>query len=117
MPKQAIDTEHFRALLLQLQQELQAVDTSGREAAQTVELDQTRVGRLSRMDALQAQAMLQATNNRRSATLRAIEVAFKAIERGSYGDCIECDEPINPQRLEFDPTVRLCIRCAEELAG
>ena len=111
-----IDKEHYLQLLLDLRQQLQAIDRSGKEAAETVVLDQARVGRLSRMDALQAQAMSQASNQRRAATLRAIEVALLAIERDSYGECNECCESINPKRLEFDPTVRLCIACAQQLS-
>jgi DnaK suppressor protein len=107
-----LDTEHFRQLLLDLREQLLDLNASGDAAAQTVELDQSRVGRLSRMDALQAQAMSQAANRRRAATLRGVEAALRRIERGNFGECQECGEPVNPQRLEFDPTARLCIACA-----
>jgi DnaK suppressor protein len=115
MQHDSIDPKHFRRLLLNLQQELQAIESTGQAAAETVELDQTKMGRLSRMDAMQAQAMSKATNLRRAATLRGIEAALQRIERGGYGECMECGENINPKRLEFDPTVRLCIQCAEQL--
>jgi DnaK suppressor protein len=113
MSKQSIDPEHFKRLLIELRAELQNMDEAGEAAAQTVELDQTRMGRLSRMDALQAQAMSQAANRRRAKTLRGVESALQRLERGEYGECQECGETINPKRLEFDPTVRLCIACAE----
>jgi DnaK suppressor protein len=113
MNEQSIDPEHFKRLLIELRAELQNMDEAGEAAAQTVELDQTRMGRLSRMDALQAQAMSQAVNRRRAETLRGVESALQRLERGEYGECQECDETINPKRLEFDPTVRLCIACAE----
>jgi DnaK suppressor protein len=106
------DPEFFRQRLLELRAELSALTAIGDEAAQTVELDQTKVGRLSRMDALQAQAMSKATNQRREATLRGIEAALKRIDRGGYGECHLCGEYINPKRLEFDPTAKLCIECA-----
>jgi len=106
------DAEFFRAQLLTLQAELQALEATGEAAAETVELDQTKVGRLSRMDALQAQAMSKASNHRRAATLRAIETALQRLDRGDYGECRECGEFINPKRLEFDPTVLHCIECA-----
>ena len=60
----------YRNKLENLQRILQDVQSSGEQAAQTVELDQTRVGRLSRMDAMQAQAISIATNNRRKTELR-----------------------------------------------
>ena len=85
---------------------------TGDEAAAVVELDQSKVGRLSRMDAMQAQAMAQASVERREAMLREIAAALQRIDRGHYGLCRLCDEPINPKRLEIDPTTVLCIDCA-----
>jgi len=113
MSDSPLDLEYFRQALLELQQNLIKLGAAGEAAAQTVELDQSRVGRLSRMDALQAQAMSQASNRRRAETLRGVESALRRIDGGEFGECQECGEPINPKRLEFDPTVRRCISCAE----
>jgi len=104
----------FRERLLKLRAELQSVAKLGDESAAIVELDQTKVGRLSRMDALQAQAMAKASSERRDQTLRDIEAALKRIDNDDYGFCEECGEAINPKRLEFDPTVLLCIDCASK---
>jgi DnaK suppressor protein len=102
----------LRDKLLKLRAELQELAAMGDESAAVVELDQTKVGRLSRMDAMQAQAMAQASEQRREQTLRQIDAAIKRIDDDEYGYCLQCDEPINPKRLEFDPTVTLCIECA-----
>lgn len=102
----------LRDKLLKLRAELQELAAMGDESAAVVELDQTKVGRLSRMDAMQAQAMAQASEQRREQTLRRIDAALKRIEDDEYGYCLQCDELINPKRLEFDPTVTLCIECA-----
>jgi len=102
----------LRDKLLKLRAELQELAAMGDESAAVVELDQTKVGRLSRMDAMQAQAMAQASEQRREQTLRQIDAAIKRIYDDEYGYCLQCDEPINPKRLEFDPTVTLCIECA-----
>ena len=80
-----------------------------------VELDQSRVGRLSRMDAMQAQAMSLETGRRRRQYLAEVDAALKRIEETEYGDCFECGDLIHPGRLEADPAVRLCISCAEAL--
>jgi DnaK suppressor protein len=77
-----------------------------------VELDQTSVGRLSRMDAMQMQAMAQATERRRVQEIARIEAALKRIDDGDYGWCVACGEEIAPRRLAADPTVPTCIRCA-----
>ena len=102
----------LRDRLLKMRQELEAAAASAEGSAAIVELDQARVGRLSRMDAMQAQAMAKASENRRDATLRRVSAALQRIDDGDYGNCQRCDEPINPQRLEFDPTVLFCIDCA-----
>lgn len=99
----------LEALLAQLgQQSEMAGDSAG-----VVELDQARVGRLSRMDALQAQAMSRESQRRRSEALAGVRAAIARIDRGEYGDCVECGEPIPPGRLEIDPAAALCLGCAE----
>lgn len=56
------DIEHFRNKLLAARQAILNVADARNASAATVMLDQSSVGRLSRMDALQQQAMAQ--NNR-----------------------------------------------------
>ena len=106
--------QRVRNKLLELRAELLAAAEAGKESAAVVELDQTKVGRLSRMDAMQAQAMAQASAQRREQTLRQIDAALKRIDDDEYGYCLKCDEAIHPKRLEFDPTVTLCIDCASK---
>jgi DnaK suppressor protein len=79
-----------------------------------VTLDQTRVGRLSRMDALANQALAQAAQRRREATLKALEAALTRLESGQFGYCLSCDEPIALPRLWHNPAVTLCLGCAAE---
>jgi DnaK suppressor protein len=103
-----------REQLLRLRAELEAVAATGDESAAVVELDQSKVGRLSRMDAMQAQAMAQASAQRRELMLRRITAALSRIERDEFGYCQSCEEPINERRLDFDPTATLCIDCANQ---
>lgn len=102
----------MRKKLLNLRDELLAVAASSGESAAIVELDQSKVGRLSRMDAIQAQAMAKASRQRREVMLKRITAALKRIDDDDYGNCRSCDEPINPKRLAFDPTATQCIDCA-----
>ena len=104
----------FKRQLSQLQQELHTIEEVGNATAETVELDQTRVGRLSRMDALQGQAMSQETNRRRQVQLINIDAALSRIGEGKYGYCQNCDEEIAVKRLEIDPATPLCITCASK---
>jgi len=103
-----------RRRLLELREGLDAIAATGDESAAIVELDQTKVGRLSRMDAMQAQAMAKASGQRREAMLRDIQAALRRIDNDEYGLCVDCDETIHPKRLEVDPTALRCIDCASE---
>ena len=107
-----LDLEYFRDKLLSLQHEILQVEQSGDEAAQIVELDQSKVGRVSRMDALQGQAMAKESQQRRNIRKQRIETALRRIEEKVFGLCVRCEEEIHPKRLEFDPSVLLCISCA-----
>jgi DnaK suppressor protein len=106
------DLEKVRARLLELREELLRIGESAEEGRRPVELDQSRVGRLSRMDALQVQAMAVEADRRRAVELKRIDAALARIEAGEYGYCANCDEEIAAKRLEFDPAVPTCIDCA-----
>ncbi len=108
------ELRHFRELLERRRTELLQVKETGKAAADTVKLDQSSVGRLSRMDAMQAQAMSHETNRRRELELDRIAAALKRLEAGEYGYCLNCDESITRGRLGFDPTSTLCIQCASQ---
>lgn len=115
MSKEAkVDAAAFRALLIKRREELLGTAEQADESASTVELDQTKVGRLSRMDALQSQAMSKATNQRRDLELKRIGAALRRIDEEEYGYCITCGEEIAPKRLQADPTASLCIDCASK---
>lgn len=104
----------WRQTLLQLREEMHSAAGAAAEASAIVELDQSKVGRLSRVDALQSQAMAQASNDRRECKLRLLEAALARINSDDFGSCQHCNEPIDASRLEFDPTLLLCIDCARK---
>ena len=104
----------YRKQLLQMREEILANAATTDAQAAVVELDQSKVGRLSRMDAMQVQAMAQAAVRRRDQQLQRIELALQKLENDAFGLCSLCDERINPRRLELDPTVLTCITCAEQ---
>ncbi len=105
--------EQFKQQLCCLRDELRALHDSASDDSNTVELDQTKVGRLSRMDAMQTQQMALNTSRRREQQLIKIEGALKRIESGDFGFCFVCDEEISLQRLQADPSCTRCIACAE----
>ena len=106
------DLKLYRASLETSRTELEAVADSGAEAAETVELDQQRVGRVSRMDAMQQQAMGKESERRRKLALRRIAAALVRLDDGEFGYCLRCDQNIAQERLHVDPAATLCIDCA-----
>ncbi|SDJ92388.1 TraR/DksA family transcriptional regulator [Microbulbifer yueqingensis] len=103
----------FRRRLLQLGEELVSLEDTARRGSQTVELDQSSVGRLSRIEALQAQQIALDSDRRRQHLQRAIEGALRRIDSGDFGYCFVCDREIERARLETDPTLTRCIHCAD----
>lgn len=45
--------------------------------------------------------------------LHKINIALCKIDKGVFGVCEECGDPISSKRLEAIPDCRLCISCAE----
>ena len=105
-----IDIEYFRKRLIDYKSELQALLELSRDASSTVVLDQTSVGRLSRMDALQAQAMAQETKRRRHTEIQKIDAALKRMETGEYGYCLRTGDEIPRERLELDPAAATIVQ-------
>lgn len=108
-----MNIKFYKKLLYEREIELKALDAASSDSRKAVELDQTSVGRLSRMDALQGQAMNNAIAERRKLALLRIESALKRIEGDDYGYCLTCGEEIESKRLNFDPATLHCLDCAK----
>lgn len=107
------EIEQFKQRLYELKSELETIAQTSKDAAKPVELDQASVGRLSRMDAMQAQQMAMETDHRRTIQLTAVEGALRRIESGDFGFCFKCDDEIDLRRLNVDPTITRCLKCKE----
>ncbi len=107
------DLETYRQCLVDLRTSLLALEETSRDAARVVELDQATVGRLSRMDAMQAQQMAQETERRRHLQLQKIEGALRRIEADEFGYCYVCGDEIDARRLQADPTITRCVKCMQ----
>ena len=104
----------FKPLLKRELAELRAQSETSASSRSPVTLDQQSVGRLSRMDAIQAQAMAQATERRRHQRIQQVEAALKRIEDGEFGYCLVCGEEIEEKRLKTDAASRLCVACSRD---
>ena len=107
------DSNKFREILLSRKEELLMLSKQSISDRKPVELDQQSIGRLSRMDAMQQQAMAIANETERQNELMRIESALKRIADDEYGTCVTCGEYISIKRLEVNPAAFLCIDCAK----
>jgi len=103
-------TKYKKLIELQLE-ELTADNALGQSAQKTVELDQQSVGRLSRMDALQSQAMAQAQQRRRNVLMGSLQAALQRLKQEEFGYCMECGDEIEDARLLANPAVLKCVAC------
>lgn len=107
-----LDLADFKQLLEGRLAAIQAGRAALQQESAPVQLDQSVVGRLSRMDALQQQAMAQATGRRTEQELQRIWAALGRMRAGDYGYCVKCDEEISEARLRVDAAALICIDCA-----
>lgn len=106
------DIAQLKAQLLARQSELNELLDISSDSRNAVELDQTSVGRVSRIDAIQKQQMALASERQRRDELTRINAALERISEGTYGECLSCGEPIAVRRLTANPAVAICIDCA-----
>jgi DnaK suppressor protein len=114
-PQIHLSEEQLAVLRSELERALAKLERSmktTRKAARPVKLDQTSVGRLSRMDALQNQSLTQGLQEREQVKAALLREALERLERGAYGVCTGCGEPIQFERLELFPEALTCSRCA-----
>lgn len=109
-----MDEKTARKTLQDLKQRLLEDLERGAEASETVVLEQTKVGRLSRMDAMQQQEMHKASQEATRLRLSQIEHALVSLNDGNYGYCELCGEEISPERLAVRPESVMCVPCKEK---
>jgi DnaK suppressor protein len=107
-----LDPTTLRQTLHQRLADLRQSSVSTADSRKPVALDQASVGRLSRMDAMQMQAMAQAAERMRSREIARVEAALERLDAGDYGYCVTCGEAISEKRLATDSTIPTCISCA-----
>ncbi|MEX2528820.1 MAG: TraR/DksA C4-type zinc finger protein [Gemmatimonadota bacterium] len=104
--------EELQTELLQALTKLERSMATTDEASRPVTLDQTAVGRLSRMDSIQNQALTSNLKDRERDRLGAILAALKRMEQGEFGRCTDCGGEISFPRLMVFPETPTCQSCA-----
>jgi DnaK suppressor protein len=104
------DKQAHRARLLALRESLNAQLILNREESRPVSLDES-IGRLARMDRMQAQQIALEQARRLEQRLSRIEGALARLETGGFGECLSCGEDIEAKRLRSQPDVTFCLDC------
>ncbi|MDE2428865.1 MAG: molecular chaperone DnaK [Burkholderiales bacterium] len=94
----------------ELSQTIAAIEQAKRSVG-TVELDQSSVGRVSRIDAFQQQELAKVLQERLNVRKRKLEAALNRVELGAYGLCCACQCDVDPARLDADPAAVFCSVC------
>ena len=100
--------------LEQLSSDLREQIELAKPAASTVVLDQSKVGRISRMDAMQQQHMADSTLQHAKKRLKLVSKALNKMFEDEYGFCELCDEMIAFARLQVNPEAQLCLKCQSQ---
>lgn len=104
--------ERFRPRLEKILEEAMLLRETSAQGRAAVQLDQQSVGRLSRIDAMQAQQMALAADRQRQLQISRIRRALSQMDHGEFGYCVECGNELPEGRLEVDPAAHLCVACA-----
>jgi len=99
------------------------VHLEGEREQVTTELNNLRTAMLNEVDTEPDEGDAEIFEREKTAALIAvlerrlqdIEHALRAIEKGQYGMCERCGNPIEPERLEVKPDAILCLNCQREV--
>ena len=106
------EIKKYKLSLIDTKQKLEKLSKATEGSRKPVQLDQTSVGRLSRIDSIQRQAMKIETERRRISEINLINRALIRIRDDKFGQCLSCSETIEKNRLQHNPATLYCLECA-----
>ena len=111
--------QEIRDALNSLQQQLITLIRDETGATDTVTLDQSAQGRISRIDAIQHQKMAQAQKRRATQRLERVQTILASYDDPDidFGCCRDCEDPIPMPRLRARPDALFCMECQEARAN
>jgi DnaK suppressor protein len=107
-----MEAAQFRDVLVRKREEILS---SGSMKPLQASMENTRQGDLADQASGNNEVHIQLKLKQTDAKiLQAIEEALFRMEKGTYGICRDCGEPIAPARLNAIPWTRVCITCKEK---
>ncbi|PLX70793.1 MAG: hypothetical protein C0602_04625 [Denitrovibrio sp.] len=107
------ELEYYEELIKKQIDELQVTIASMMQSVKPIEPD-TSIGRLSRMEAIQAKSISESNLRSKRMRLQRLEAALLRIQRGTFGLCSVCEEDIPEKRLKIAPESTVCMDCLTE---
>jgi DnaK suppressor protein len=108
-----MDVQIFKAALIKKRTEI--LGTGGIKPLQASMENNTRQGDMADQASGNNEVHIQLKLKQTDAKiLQAIEDALARIDKGTYGVCRDCGEPIAEARLHAIPWTRVCISCKEK---
>jgi DnaK suppressor protein len=105
------ELEGIRDAILTLMEEIRASLAAHEEASRPVEPDRA-IGRLTRLEAMQASHISGASLESARARLVRLDNALKRLDLDDFGICSVCEEEIPVKRLMVMPEATRCVSCA-----
>lgn len=91
------------------------MDTAKVAAPLVVEFDSLIEEQLIvRRERLRTATMLAGADYQFAALLGEVDAALARLGNGHYGECVECDGAVEPDRLLSDPLMKVCLSCLDE---
>jgi RNA polymerase-binding protein DksA len=123
MPQQTLDLKRIRERLLQERARMTAELERIQDRSSESQLDET--GELSAYDNDVGDLGTNTFEREKDMTMEQtlqdmieqVDAALLKIDRGTYGICDQCNNPIAPARLEAIPYASLCISCQASSEG
>lgn len=112
MDKKKLDT--FKKRLEERQQSLRKTVSRTEEDGRIADQD-TAQDIADRAASSYTKEFLFSQSNNDRQLLQMVESALQRIREGSFGECVNCGNEINPKRLEAVPWTRFCIACQEKM--
>lgn len=106
--------EAFRKKLEERQQSLRKAVSRTEEDGRIADQDSAQDIADRAASSYTKEFLFSVSNNDRQ-LLQMVETALQRIREGSFGECVNCGNEINPKRLEAVPWTRYCIECQEKL--
>lgn len=103
--------ERFKAKLETRAREIRATIERSSDQTAAVKPD-SAIGRLTRVDAVQAGYISEALRREMKAEMARIERALRSIDEGTFGMCRSCGAVLSDARLDAKPDATLCVQCA-----